>query len=330
MDLDAFVTEHQPEWARLQQLARRPKRRLSGAEVDELVSLYQRAATHLSIVRSRSPDPALVARLSRLVQQARMAVTPSSGLRLAEVRRFFVISFPLEVYRSGRWWLAVAAAFSVLTGIRMWLVAGEPERYLHPADIQQLVSYGFEAYYSEHAPQNFALLVWANNALLAGVCLAAGVLIFPVLLMLWINLENIGLVGGVMIAYDRADVFFGLILIHGLLELTAVFVAAGVGLRIGWSWIAPGPYLTRGQALAERARSGMVVALGLAVTLLVSGLVEGFVTPAPIPVPARLAIGALIWLGFLGYVFGCGHLASRDGESADVAAIDRPALAPTG
>ena len=32
--------------------------------------LYQRAATHLSVVRSRSPDPALVARLSRLVLAA--------------------------------------------------------------------------------------------------------------------------------------------------------------------------------------------------------------------------------------------------------------------
>src|SRR5690606_5860502 len=201
----------------------------------ELVSLYQRAATHLSMVRSRSPDPALVARLSRLVQQARMAVTPSPGFHLAGVRRFFTVSFPLEVYRSGLWWLAVAVAFSALAGIRMWLVAGEPERYMHPADIQQLVGHDFEAYYSEHAPQNFALLVWTNNAMLAGVCLAAGVLIFPVLLMLWVNLENVGIVGGVMIAYDRAEVFFGLILIHGLLELTAVFVAAGVGLRIGWS-----------------------------------------------------------------------------------------------
>ncbi len=330
MDLDAFVTEHQREWARLQQLARRPKRRLSGAEVDELVSLYQRAATHLSMVRSRSPDPALVARLSRLVQQARMAVTPTPGFQLAGVRRFFVVSFPLEAYRSRRWWVTVALAFSALAGVRMGIVAGEPERYLHPADIEHLVSYGFEAYYSEHAPQNFALLVWTNNALLAGVCLAAGVLILPVLFLLWINLENTGLVGGVMIAYDRADVFFGLILIHGLLELTAVFVAAGVGLRIGWAWIAPGPYLTRGRAVAGRARSGMVVALGLAVTLLVSGLVEAFVTPAPVSLAVRLAIGALLWLGFLAYVFGCGYAADRGGESADVADLDRGAAAPTG
>ena len=44
----------------------------------------------------------------------------------------------------------------------------------------------------------------------------------------------------IMIRHDRGDLFFGLILPHGLLELTAVFVAAGVGLRVFWSWVAPG------------------------------------------------------------------------------------------
>ena len=53
--------------------ARRP-RRLHGSELDELVDLYQRAATHLSVVRTRSPDPVLVDRLSQLVTRARAAV----------------------------------------------------------------------------------------------------------------------------------------------------------------------------------------------------------------------------------------------------------------
>lgn len=329
MDLDAFVAEHRGEWDRLRRLVNKPKRRLTATEVDELVALYHRAATHLSAVRSRSPDPAVVAWLSRLVLQARAALTPSPGFSLAGVGRFLTVSFPLEVYRAGGWLIGVAAAFVLVSGVRIAIVADDPTAFASPAEIDELVSHSFEEYYSTFAPENFALLVWTNNAWIAAVCLAAGVLILPVLLILWINIDNIGLVGGIMVGSGRADVFFGLILIHGLLELTAIFVAAAVGLRVGWAWIAPGPHLTRGQALAERARSGMVVALGLALVLFVSGLVEAFVTPLPAPIPAKLAFGALVWASFLAYVVALGGRAARRGDSADVDPLDRPASAPT-
>jgi len=328
MDLDAFVAEHRHEWDRLRRLARRPKRWLSAAEVDELVALYHRTATHLSIVRSRAPDPAVVAWLSRLVLQARGALTPSPGFSLAGVWRFLTVSFPSEVYRSGGWVIGVAVGFLLLTGVRMAVVAEEPHLFADAGTIENLVSRSFEAYYSTYAPENFALMVWTNNAWVAAACLASGVFILPVLLILWVNIENIGLVGGIMVGNGRADVFFGLILIHGLLELTAIFIAAAAGLRIGWAWIAPGPHLTRGQALAQRARSGMVVALGLALVLFVSGLVEAFVTPLPVPIPAKLTVGAILWLGFLCYVVGLGGHAARRGASADVDPLDRPATAP--
>jgi uncharacterized membrane protein SpoIIM required for sporulation len=328
VDLDAFVTEHQGEWERLRRLAGRPKRRLSAEEVDELVALYHRTATHLSIVRSRSPDPAVVAWLSRLVLQARAAITPSSGFSTAGVVRFLLVSFPGEVLRASGWWLGVAAAFVLLSGVRMAQVAADPEQYMSPAEIDTLVNQSFEAYYSTYQPQNFALLVWTNNAFIAAMCLALGVLILPVLFILYQNIEGVGVVGGVMIGNGRSDVFFGLVLIHGLLELTAVFIAAGAGLRIAWAWIAPGPGLTRGRALAERARSGMVVALGLALVLLVSGLVEAFVTPLPIPIPIKLAFGGLVWLAFIGYVVGFGGSAVVNRASADVDPLDRPAEVP--
>jgi uncharacterized membrane protein SpoIIM required for sporulation len=150
----------------------------------------------------------------------------------------------------------------------------------------------------------------------------------PVLYLLGANLLSIGLTGGVMIGSGAGDTFFTYIAPHGLLELTCVFVGAGVGLRIGWAWIAPGPYRTRGQALAERARSGMLVALGLAVVLLVAGLLEAYVTPSGLPAPIRIAVGALVWLGFLAYALLAGAAAHHGTPSADLAEHDRAPSVP--
>jgi uncharacterized membrane protein SpoIIM required for sporulation len=273
-----------------------------------------------------------VAWLSRLVLQARAAVTPSSGFSTAAVGRFFGVSFPTEVYRAGAWCLGVAVGFLALSGALIAMVAGDQGialTFLSPTEIDQLVSRDFEAYYSTYAPQNFATLVWTNNVFVSAICLAGGVLLLPTLYMLWVNAFNVGLIGGVMVGNGRGDVFFGLIAIHGLLELTCVFVAAGVGLRVGWSWIAPGPVRTRTQAAAETGRGAMVVALGLVVPLFVSGLVEAFVTPLPLPIPVKLSVGVLVWGMFLAYVIVLGGRARRAGLTADVEAHEREVVAPT-
>lgn len=332
VDLDAFAAEHGAEWYRLRMLLRQPRRKLSAAQVDELVMLYRRVATHLSVIQSRSPDPVLVAELSRLVLHARAAVTPSPGFRWAGLRRFFTVSFPLEVYLAGRWCVGVGLGFLAVAAAMIMVVVDDPTvplNFMSQSQINDLVEHDFEAYYSSGPPQNFGFAVWTNNAWLSAICLASGVIVLPVLSVLWDNAFSVGLTGGVMISHERSDVFFGLILVHGMLELTCVFVAAGVGLRIAWSWIAPGPLRTRAQALAAAGRSGIAVALGLVPVLLISGIIEAFVTPAPIPTALKLTIGTLAWLAFLAYVVVLGQAAVRAGETSDVDVPDREALAPT-
>ena len=73
---------------------------------------------------------------------------------------------------------------------------------------------------------------------------------------------NVAVSAGLMAAHGRLDIFFGLITPHGLLELTAVFVAAGTGLRLGWAVIDPGPR-SRSEALAEQGRAAVGMAIGL-------------------------------------------------------------------
>lgn len=329
MDLDRFVATHRADWDRLQVLTARS--RLTGPEADEFVDLYTAASTQLSVVQSEAPDPTVVAQLSTLVARARGKATGTRRFSTRDISRYFVISFPLVVYRA-RWWVfGVTAAFLVIaTAVGTWVATDTDVQnaLAAPADVQQLVEQDFEDYYSSAPAASFAARVWTNNAWVAALSLAFGGLLgLPVLWVLWQNAANVGVTGGFMVAGGRADLFFGLILPHGLLELTAVFVAGALGLRLGWTLVAPGPR-TRASAFAEEGRSTLAAVVGLTVTLLVSGVIEAFVTPSGLPTWARIGIGVLALAAFVTYVGVLGRRAERAGLGPDLAEADRGASLP--
>ena len=324
-----FVLTHRAGWDRLDRLIKR-RRRLSGAEVDELVELYQRVATQLSVLRSNGADPALIGRLSALVAQARGVVTGAHAPLTTELIRFWTVSFPVVAYRARRWWLATAVAFlGVAALIALW-VAGNPEvqaMVATPAEIDQLVNHDFESYYSDHPAGSFALQVWVNNAWVAARCIAFAVVLgLPIPVLLLANAANLGAALGLMFDAGKGGFMLGLLTPHGLLELTAVFLAGAVGMRLGWTVIAPGDRPRR-EVLAEQGRAVVAVAVGLVVVLGVSGLIEALVTPSPLPTSLRVGIGVIAEAVFLAYIVGFGRRAVAAGESGDAA--DVPDLDPT-
>ncbi|RNL81538.1 stage II sporulation protein M [Halostreptopolyspora alba] len=328
MDLDVYAAAHRSDWDRLNQLVRR-RRRLTGAEVDELVELYQRVSTHLSVVRSSGQDPALASWLSGLVARARSVVTGAHEPAWRDVTRFFTRTFPAVLYRLRWWWIwAAAGSLALATTMAVWMVTN-PETLAAmgtPEEVRAYVEHDFANYYVEHPGASFAAQVWTNNAWVAAQALIFGVfLCVPTVAVLAMNAANLGVSAGAMFAHGKGDIFLGLILPHGLLELTAVFVASGVGMKLGWTIIAPGPR-PRARALGEEARPAIAVALGLVLVLFVSGLIEGFVTGWVHITWLRIGIGVLAEVLFLGYVYTLGRAAYRDGETGDI--VRRPESAP--
>ncbi|MCM6776937.1 stage II sporulation protein M [Nocardia sp. CDC159] len=319
MDVDAYAYAHRPSWDRLDRLTR--QRRLTGAEADELVALYRRTSQQLARLQSHSPDPELIAGLSALLTRARARVLGTRGEISREIGRFFTHRFPAAVYRAWPWWAGVAAAFLAVSAVlAIWVSgSGAARKVLGlPADTDDLTAPGgaFETYYSEHPHDAFAAQVWTNNAWVAAVALFTGLLLLPGALVLFMNALNLGVSAGLMADAGRLEAFFGFILPHGMLELTAVFVAGGAGLKLGWTLVDPGR-LSRARALARQGRATATIALGLVAVLLVSGLIEGFVTPSGWPAPARIGVGLVAELAFLTYVFVIGRRAALEPAATD-------------
>lgn len=331
MDVDAYVAAHQPGWDRLARLTRSASS-LRGAELDELVDLYQRAATHLSVVQTASPDPRVVAELTGLVARARAAVGGRRSVGWRAVGLFVLRTFPAAAYRARWWWLGAAlATLGMGAAEALWIIHDPHVRasLLPAADVDQLVNRDFAAYYRENPKGSFAAQVWTNNAWVAAQSLAFGFLLgLPTIyLMLTTAFGQLGPAAGYLIAAGHGGEFFALVLPHGMLELTAVFLAMGAGLRLGWTIVAPGPR-SRVAALATEGRSTFALAIGLTGVLLISGLLEGFVTPSALDPTAKIALGTVAELGFLTYVLVLGRRATRAGLTGDVAEELRGDSAP--
>ena len=296
------------------------RRHLSGAETDELVALYRTCARHLSRVRSAAPDPQLIAELSSRVATARGRLTGTREVRSHSVRRFVLQSVPAALYRI-RWWTCgvMVAEIALALVVGVWTLRS-PEAMAALGSPEKLDTYAheaFESYYSTYSAPDFAAVVWTNNARLAAICVAGGITGFVPLVMLYKNAVNVGQSGAIMADHDMLGVFFSLISPHGLLELTCIFIAGAAGLKLFWTMLVPGSR-RRAAALAAEGRALITVAVGLTVALAIAGLIEAFVTPAPIAWPVKITIGAgalaLLWA----YTLILGRSAVAVGATGDL------------
>lgn len=308
MDIDAFVAANQHDWQRLRELTKQTRRirSISPADLDELTSLYERCGAQLAHARVRyAGDPMLVSQLTLLVGDTHSVLY---GQRTTEVRRtvatFATRTFPAAVVSLRRFILAAAVLTLVpWAGFQVWLsVSPRAFELIAPeAAREAYINQDFAGYYSSQPAQNFATQVFLNNVRVAFVAFAAGVLLCVVTAaVLAVNGANGGVAGGMFTHVGEGGTFWGLILPHGLLEISAVIVAGAAGLRIGWTVIDPGDR-TRLSALADESRRAGNVLVGLIMAFLLAAIVEGFVTGRPWPTAVRVGIGVVVFLAFWGW-----------------------------
>lgn len=333
MDIDRYMQRHDPTWRRLEELSRRGSRdvgRLSDDELTELLATYQRVSAQLSHARTQYRDPDLNARLSQVLGEARNVIYRRRGNPVRVAGRFLTETFPAAVWHSRRFVLVAFLCFFLpALGMGFWL-ANSPAALdaAVPPELQKVIAEDeFESYYSSDAEQNFAGSVTINNIQVAFLAFALGVV--PILGPVWILASNgmsVGVMAAVMHRAGEGAQFWGLILPHGLLEISAILIAGAAGLRLSWALVAPADR-TRAQAFREEGMRAVVIVMGLVMCFIVAGFIEGFVTPSGLPTALRIGVGVAVLAGFTSYIVLLGSRAERKGLTGLLGEATRDELA---
>jgi uncharacterized membrane protein SpoIIM required for sporulation len=316
VNLERFETQRSGDWARLETLLGRGRRRLGADGVLELGSLYRGAAADLAYARRRFPGDPVVARLEALVTRGRAAVYGRKA-RGGSVREFFSRGYWRRLAeRPGVVALAWALLLAPVTAGAIWGLSDPGAAVgLVPSDFARAADPPAEGRdFGTGEGSVFATQVLVNNiqvtlmAFVGGLAFGLGTvaaLVFNGLLL--------GVIGGLAFGAGNGEAFIRLISSHGPLEISCIVVGGVAGLRLGISLIAPGAR-TRLRSLQLESRRAVELAVGTAPWLVICGFAEGLLTGPELPVAVQVCIGLALAGTFWGLVVWRGRGAPVNGE----------------
>ncbi len=325
MKQEQFVARHQAEWDALEHWLRQRAGRGAGAPEAPAPGLpdaamparYRRLCQQLALARSRGYSAPLLEHLQQLMQDGHAVLYRAPPPRWRVALAFVGSGFPRLVREQGAVMWAALALFALPLLALCLLVAWRPELAHHVLDPQQLAQY--ERMYDSADPQRalgresgedwrmFGHYVM-NNISIGLRTFASGLLAgVGTVVVLLLNGVVIGTVAGYLQAMGHGGPFWRFVCGHAALELTAIVIAGGAGLRLGLALVAPGN-LRRRDALVAAGRTGARLSLGVAVMLLLAAFVEAFWSSTPwLPDGLRFGVAALLWLLVLGWLWRGGR-----------------------
>ena len=321
MPADRFINERKSAWQRLEDLLalldHSRLRRLHREEVRELGRIYRRTASDLAIARAESRDPRLINYLNSLVIRAHgriyRAEAQEGGRRL---REFFARTFPQTFRRTWRYTALACLTFMLFASVCFagtWL---DPEfselAGVSPRTRETIINRQPRWWESlNEMNQVGASFIMTNNIQVMFYAFAFGAMFG--LGTLYIMADNGASIASVLALTYHGGYGHELLAFmagHGVIELTCIFIAGGAGLLIGSAIILPGD-LSRGDALRSRGLEAVRLIGGCIPLLVVAGLIEGFISPAPLDASIKFSVAALTGIALFSYLLLAGRRQSE-------------------
>jgi uncharacterized membrane protein SpoIIM required for sporulation len=319
MKVSDLLQQRRKNWQELEQLCElmqnQGRRRLTAATVSRLGSLYRAACADLALSDSYQLPPNTVDYLHRLVGRAHNQLYRSRHFDLASWTHLLLHQAPQRIFNDRCVQVAFCTFWGVfiLSAVLAYSKAIWPsyaDQIIGPERIEMMETSFAEPIRGRDPRLNYimaATYIHVNTGI--GLrCFAFGLAVIPGIFICIYNAAVLGASFGYMARPDVTEGvnFFHFVTAHGPFELTAIVLAAGCGLRLGWSWIFTNGY-SRAASLRRTGEYCMPIIGAMMVLFFLAALIEGFLSPSSAPywikaVVAILSSGALtfyfIILGF--------------------------------
>lgn len=301
-----FVKQHREDWKQLEQLITTlHKKRSVGADIDQFDRLYQKAAQNLSYSQTYFPDEDVTAYLNGLVSKAHNLLYKDQVSSIKQIRTFFSTKFVgllLEQWK----FVFVAMALFTVGGLAAFISVLNDPLHLYsvlPANMAQGVDPDqINATNGSVDSSLMSASIMTNNIQVGMLAFAGGITfgLLTVYLLIY-NGIMIGALAALYWHFGKTYEFWAYIVPHGMIELTAIFIAGGAGLLMGYKLFVPGPY-SRAFQLKQQAKRSVQLLLGTIPLFIIAGIIEGFVTPSALSLEVKYIVAILTVLGLALYV----------------------------
>ncbi len=300
---DDFILKNSKNWETLEKFNKKFKKvsvSSSKEDIREFASLYRTASHNLAYSRTHFGQSKTTLYLNQLVSETHnhFYIKEKSGLKT--VWEYFSKGFPQAVAKHRVYILAALAIFMIAGLFCAVMTLLNPDfafYFLTPGgvdlDPKELDNYA-----------TLSAFIMTNNIRVCAMSMAYGITAgFGTVYILG---TNGGMLGALWAHILNSGVsffmpeFWALILPHGFIELTAIFISGGCGLLIGKNILIP-KELSRKHSLVKGFKETVYMLPGITVMLVIAGIIEGFFTPINLPIPVKIGFAFFTLIGLLVY-----------------------------
>jgi uncharacterized membrane protein SpoIIM required for sporulation len=309
LELKVFIKQHRKEWEQLEERMKEIQKRKKGLtpdKMDDFLLLYQKASHHLSVSQTYFPQDEVTHYLNQLVSKAHNVLYRDQSTSFYQLKQFFGRTF-IQLLLEQRLFVIIAMLLFMIGAAGGYIsVINDPLHVytlLGPQFVEGLDPKSLGEHTGDINAPLMSTTIMTNNIQVAFLAFAGGITlgIFTVYVLIS-NGILVGALAAVFWQHGKFYEFWAYIVPHGMIELTAIFIAGGAGLLMGYKIMVPGPY-PRGFQLKRQALRSVQLLLGTVPLFIIAGIIEGYITPAPISLEAKYAFALITIVALVLYIF---------------------------